>query len=312
MAVQLFKDLSLDQHYNEQGYAVFQLLNDSEKGQLIDLYSEVKDKLYFHEGIHITASMAEYDFRHMIGERIRSVIAEAIDRIFVDPLVYQGSFLIKKGNCSTNPIQLHQDWTFVNEADGFSSGSLWIALSHVGQEQGGISVLPGSHLYSTHYRYTPISTWLSPFKDHREELLTNSVPVDLEPGQAILWDHRLLHASTPNVSNEDRLVAGVAITSDRADVHLHYTNPNTPEEVGIYKVDAEIYEQYNAPDLEAIFSKKEFPKGIEQIAKYNIEENKQQMDWDKIQNTLHATETAVEHDQPDQGLLSRLTGWLFK
>ena len=152
-------------------------------------------------------------FSPHVNEIIRTpAILDAVEQIVgPDILVWSTGIFVKPAH-SASFVSWHQDLTYW----GLSSDrqvSVWLAFSPVNEENGCMRFLPGSHRHGQ-----------LPHEDivDQENLLTRgqravidfdeseSVRVELEPGQASLHHGHLLHCSGPNHSDHPRL--GLVIT----------------------------------------------------------------------------------------------------
>lgn len=91
----------------------------------------------------------------------------------------------------------HQDsryWRF----DRRELVSTWLALGQETRENGGLLVIPGSHILDFESGQFDASLFLRTDLADNEELLSRSVAVELEPGDLLLFHSRTLHAAGQN------------------------------------------------------------------------------------------------------------------
>lgn len=79
----------------------------------------------------------------------------------------------------------------------------WCPLTDVDEMNGAMQVIPGSHKLLPVMRDTARTDYYWPFV---EKLPAKMVTVPLKAGQALVFEDSIIHGSTPNRSNEDRLV----------------------------------------------------------------------------------------------------------
>jgi hypothetical protein len=113
-----------------------------------------------------------------------------------------GSFTVKLPG-QDGEVQLHQDWTFVDESRWWSLG-FWCALQDVGPANGCLEVLPGSHLLRRGWRGADQECPLAP---HEARLRAALVRLPLKAGEAVLFTQALIHASAPFASGDARVCA---------------------------------------------------------------------------------------------------------
>lgn len=238
------KNTLVQKSYHENGYAKLQFLNKQELHELLSFYEEIKNDLAYHSGLHISMEMAGEELGLLIKNKIKEIIESALKRSFKNYKVFQGSFIIKKKNEENNSIGVHQDWVFVDEEGGYTSATLWIALSDIVKKNGSVGFLPGSH-NDFNFRFVPMQVCETPYSDVQEELAETLIIEELKKGEALIWDHRVLHGSLPNLSEEDRLVSSIAITHADAPMQMVYKLPND-EKIGIFPIDVDFMNNYNS------------------------------------------------------------------
>jgi len=117
-------------------------------------------------------------------------------------------FPISVGYCinpanSTTGSRPHQDPNLVDETKGYSL-VLWVSLCDTNVQNGCLHVLPGSHLWGNHIRSNFHVRWK--FEEFLDDILwKNMSPVPTQSGDIICFDPALIHGSTPNKTNQERL-----------------------------------------------------------------------------------------------------------
>lgn len=251
-----------EERFLRDGYTKMEFLNTEERNALLQLYDNLKNDLPFHNGIHISVEMCGSSQGNRIRQSISEIITTALDRCFIDYKVFLGSFIIKKGAEERSEIGIHQDWIFVDEQKGYHSATLWMALDDVPVKRGGIGFIPGSHKDFNPIRFTPMQVYQSPFEPIKEDLVPLLRMEALKAGEAILWDHRVLHGSVPNSCDENRLVASIAITHEAAPMQMMYQLPNDNERIGIFPIDVQFMNAYNSHRIYEDYTKGEMLGGI--------------------------------------------------
>jgi hypothetical protein len=155
--------------------------------------------------------------------RLHRVIREAVEPCLQGVLPgwkgFLGAFLSKSAN-TENVLALHQDWTYVDEAE-HRSYIAWCPLIDTTVETGTLHVVPGSHRWLSDARG---SGFPSPFRDVEQLLLDEAlVALPLPAGDAVIYDAALLHASPPNRSGAVRPVAGLAMAPPGVALVHHHT-----------------------------------------------------------------------------------------
>lgn len=250
-AQQILVDEQLDKKLLEEGYVVIPFLSADEVSSLVNFYYEYHAKE--QDGIYATAHVSDISFRMKMNEEIKKVFARAIQQTFVNSNSLGGSF-IAKGKGSKGTLQPHQDWNIVDE-EKFRSFNIWVPLVDLNDDNGVIKVLPKSHAWLKSFRSANIS---SAYEKANDLLWQKMISLYMKKGEALIYDHRLLHASGENSSNEIRLAAVFGIIPQEAEMlYYHKADENTVE---VFESNPEFFLYGN------IF---EGPKGLKSRGKIN-------------------------------------------
>jgi hypothetical protein len=249
---QILKDEELDKRLLKEGYVVIPFLNKTEVLALVDFYNQNHPQQL--EGMYATAHVTDIDFRVKMNAFIKTVFENAIERTFANcnPL---GASFIAKGKGSKGTLSPHQDWNIVDE-DIYRSFNIWVPLVDVDEQNGTIKILPGSHLWLRNFRSANIS---SSFNNVNELLWPKMIALLMAKGEALIYDHRLLHASGENFTDKTRLTAVYGIIPAGAEMrYYHKADEHTVE---VFESNPEFFLYGN------IF---EGPKGLKSIKKFDF------------------------------------------
>jgi hypothetical protein len=142
--------------------------------------------------------------------------------------------MIVKGTHNKYLLQPHQDWNIVDESM-FRSFNVWIPLVDLNQENGAIMVMPGSHNWIDTYRHSSIPC---AFSQVHSLLLEKMQTLYLKAGEALIYDHALIHASHENRSGEVRVACASGIKPKEAEMLFYWNNNGIIEE---YKSNADFF-----------------------------------------------------------------------
>jgi hypothetical protein len=195
---QILKEEQLDKQLLEKGYVIVPFLDVVEVSALVNFYYENHSRQ--QTGMYATAHVPDIDFRIKMNNLIKKVFARAIEQYFVNYTALGGSF-IAKGKGAVGKLHPHQDWNIVDE-ENFRSFNIWLPLVDLHENNGALSIIPYSHTWLTTYRSANITGAYSHVNDL---LLDKMVPLYMKAGEALIYDHRLLHASGENTTDEIRL-----------------------------------------------------------------------------------------------------------
>jgi ectoine hydroxylase-related dioxygenase (phytanoyl-CoA dioxygenase family) len=256
----ILKDEKLQEHLDIEGYAVFDALKPERVAEVLTVFDQFKSQLPAVNGLHITLEHAEEQVRTNVAETLMDMLSEDFSHVFQDHKVFQGSFIYKESGRDDNPVPLHQDWTFVDEPSGQESYTLWVALCDISEETGAVGVIPGSHRELDQIRYTPNEMYtgyekIAPYAVER--------PVKyilLKAGQALLWNHKLVHNSLPNTSKTERRNASFCITGAAARLKNFFCSPKDGSVMDLHVPD-DFYLTHNSKSFMESYNKEESPLG---------------------------------------------------
>jgi len=126
--------------------------------------------------------------------------------------------LMQKEARSGGAWEWHQDYGYWYD-DGFltdNMASCYVALDPASRENGCLMVIPGSHHYGR-IRHVGVGEQVGAQMDRVNALKTrhDTVYVELNPGDAVIFHSNLLHSSNPNLSDHSRW--GIISSFFRAD-----------------------------------------------------------------------------------------------
>lgn len=207
-------DESMDFKLAEDGYVIFPLLDKNAIESLTNYYNNFqKDELnHFYSSTH----SPDFEFRKKSSDFIKKTISSLLPTILKDYKLLGGAFVVKPGN-GKGILQAHQDWNLVDETKA-RSYNLWIPLIDVNEENGAVFVLAKSHSKIQTIRGPQIA---SAFKQIEQELWKYLTPLPMKAGEALLYDHALLHGSPPNKTISARLGIVIGIVKKDIDLQIY-------------------------------------------------------------------------------------------
>ncbi|MBI3519100.1 MAG: methyltransferase domain-containing protein [Bacteroidetes bacterium] len=202
----------------ELGYTQFPLLDLTGIEKLKNYYRayQAEDPQHFYSSTH----SPNFDFRKNTSDFIKQVIEPYIAKHLDNYKLLGGAFVVKPAH-GKGILQAHQDWNLVDESLD-RSYNLWIPLIDVSEANGAIYVLDKSHNKIQTYRGPHIS---SVFKNIEQQLWPYLKILPMKEGEALFYDHALLHGSPPNNSSEHRIGVVIGVVKQDTDLLL-YANDN--------------------------------------------------------------------------------------
>lgn len=204
-----------DRELAVNGYSIFPLLDAVATDRLSRYYFEFQkeEPSYFYSSTH----SGDFGFRKRTSDLIKSVLAPLLPQHLKNYKLLGGAFVVKPPH-GKGILQPHQDWNLVDET-AFRSYNIWIPLVDVNPNNGAVFVLDGSHNKMPTYRGPGIP---SVFKDVESFAWQYMKPLNMKGGEALLYDHALLHGSPANQSDAIRLGIVAGVIPAAADMQLHF------------------------------------------------------------------------------------------
>ena len=154
-------------------------------------------------------------------------------------------------------INPHQDWTFIDGEPQTFSCTCWIPLVDTDYNSGTLGFVPGSHRLTNYVRASP-SVSFPNFSDHQRKIIfENTSYINLKAGEALVFNHRTIHSSSPNKLKAIRPAIGICFAPAEGKMIHYCRNPKTQDTVFKYEVDRDFYNLYNDSKLSELFSKGE-------------------------------------------------------
>lgn len=206
----------------ERGFVVVPMLSGDDVGQLRRRYEDLGLRAE-----HNYCSIHEPDpsLRRTISDEISELLRARLPAAgFARSRVMGGVFVVK--GPTDQFVELHQDPTVVDETR-FRSANVWIPLQDVDTHNGCLWVLPGSHHDAPNVRPGNGDDLPSYYANvPRTELWEAMTPIEMRAGEALVYDHRLLHGSQGNHGDELRLAIVAGLRAAGAAPRFYHLDPD--------------------------------------------------------------------------------------
>jgi len=216
------------------GFAVVQLLTPDE----LDAVAAAHERLAraSDEGLTIDYMRVDRTIMARVRTEVLPLVTGPLDAVFDRPRVIMATFVTKHPGPASEMF-LHEDRVFVDERR-HRAITAWIPLVPTGSAtgNGALQVVPASHRLPTGPSGSNTADAIRPFEaDLRRRLVTLDVPA----GSAVVYDTRLVHASTPNLTSQARTAfVCVVIPADAVPVHVVAAPDGT---LRLHEVDESFY-----------------------------------------------------------------------
>jgi hypothetical protein len=235
-----FKDPSFQKEFDQKGYVLVPSLLNSEQ---IDTLNSVFQKFRTrYEGpFHTSHFSRDISYKQQVHDAIAATVFPSAASYLNDFRPVFGNFMIKNADHDF-AMPLHSDWTYVNEPE-FSSAAVWIPLVDVSAENGCLGIIEGSHKVTDRIRGPEIQE--SARKDDKDWAKRYGKLLPMKAGDAIIYNHALLHYSPPNKSSSIRPAVNLSLAPANAPL-IHYCIPEGSKEIEMYQVtDSNFFIHYN-------------------------------------------------------------------
>jgi ectoine hydroxylase-related dioxygenase (phytanoyl-CoA dioxygenase family) len=210
----IFLNNTLEQAFLERGYVTVPLLSKGEVEELNAFFQKITPS---DSQLFTTFASSDTDYCLEVDSFTKKFLAPHFDRLFEKHRPFWGNFFLKSPGAEA--MQLHADLQYVDEPD-YISVNMWIPLCDTDPRNGALGVVPCSHLYLRSLRGTNMTA--SYRKLALEIQQRHGRTISLNAGTAIIYDHRLLHFSTANITASERLaIAMVGVPEEVRAIHFY-------------------------------------------------------------------------------------------
>lgn len=219
---QILLDASKQKELDENGYCIIPLLDIAMVETFVQMYRSIHE--IDSNGFFPSTYSNDSAYREKVSVALREKTAPLLLQHFINYKVFTGNFIIKHQGKNTE-LGLHQDMTLVDESR-YMGVNVWCPLCDIHEKNGAIWFLKGSNRLFPTYRGPTIPNIYDRFP---EEIRACMLPIYVKAGEAIVFDHSILHFSPPNLSKEDRVAFNIFISNKDATVMECYYNPSQNE-----------------------------------------------------------------------------------
>ena len=264
MVNNIFNNSVYATRFQEDGYFVLPFFCAEEIDNLKAIYDGIhhNEELIFES----TSFIEDAAFKEVINSQVELVFKTKIEALFQDYKSLGTSFLTKRIGNNTN-MPIHQDWTVVDE-DNFASVTCWIPLVDTTFHNGAMQVIEGSHLISKALRGPSL-----PISFNSIDLMPFLKTIPLKAGEAIIFNHALLHASHSNLSDKERVAVTFGLTHKEAQLLMYYSKGDTVEK---WEMPDSMFIEYPkirfAPAIGKL--KEEFDYKVQKITLQEVQKNR--------------------------------------
>jgi hypothetical protein len=228
MIQEVFYDNYLNKTFAEQGYVKLQFLETYQIKELSEFYDNIHSK----QLAEFTSFMDDsFDYKLEIDRQIKEVFEPSSKKLLNRHVPFWGNFFTK--HPETPQMPLHADLQYVDENHDISL-NIWTPLSKTNFNNATLGVVPRSHLAMKQVRGLNIT---DSYKKNANEIAQSCVEyLDFEPGEAIIYDHRLLHLSSANNTNKKRVAATLSMVPKNQKVQMFFAENEGDTTFYLYQI----------------------------------------------------------------------------
>ncbi|MCO5249515.1 MAG: phytanoyl-CoA dioxygenase family protein [Chitinophagales bacterium] len=235
----IFKDPELQRRYEVEGYVVVQFYSEEDIKELKNIFNAMSSELE-DRGFYISIMSKNVEYKKKVHPLIKAIAQKRVDDILIDTAFVSSSFAVK--NIGESSIfDLHQGVTFTDE-NKFETYTAWTPLLDVDKNNGCLFVLPRSHKLWKQIKKTP--DFISPIRNIKEHLWNKyAVEIKMKAGEALIFNHNLIHGSKANNGNTIRIATLNALMPKEAPLYLYTSTNQDPNdrELEVYQFHKDNY-----------------------------------------------------------------------
>ncbi len=229
MIEKVFYDQELDSQLFNQGYVKINFLNEDQQKRLGEFYQLTHQQ---HEAPFTTFMSDDFKYKRAVDIKIKEIFEPSLSGVFRRHVPFWGNFFSKQSGSSQMP--LHSDLQYTDETEDLSL-NIWTSLSKTNKRNATLGIVPKSHKLMHQHRGINI---IAAYDKNADAIADKFVQyVDFEPGEAIIYDHRLLHLSSKNESEEIRIAATLVMVPNDKPVQMYFAEQEGDTTFFLYQID---------------------------------------------------------------------------
>lgn len=227
----VFYNNKLNDSLQKEGYVIVSLLDETELNLLENFFYSPVNKEFQETFTTYACNDSAYKkkvdslLKEIIGNKLKSIITE-------DMIPFWGNFMMKIPSENSN-MPLHTDWQYVDEKK-YISLNVWTPFTDTNLENGALHVVPKSHLSCNYPRGMNLPRYYEINEAETKQKFGKAL--FLKKGEAVIYDHRLLHYSFPNKSDKNRLAATLVYVPKETAVSIFYKDDST-QKTQLYEIE---------------------------------------------------------------------------
>jgi hypothetical protein len=234
----VFNDQALDDQFRRDGYVVIPLLNATEVQELIKAHDIFAPEL--SSDFDTTSFSPDEQYRRQVANAIDPIVQPHALPLLAGYKPILTNFISKRGSTKKGKVRLHQDYTFVDQSR-VTGVHVWIPLIDVDENNGCLTVYPGTHSMVNHIAAFPSlvkPNYHWPWRDVTPLMESYcGIQLPMKAGEALFFNERLLHRSGENQTPGMRPCAVGAYIPEQETMRLYSPSEQDPNVLDILALD---------------------------------------------------------------------------
>jgi hypothetical protein len=231
----------LERRFRRDGYVITPVAPPEVLARALEVFQEYDSGIT--EGYYASIHSPDNGYKAKVDAALSEILWPHLDALLHEHRSLIAAFMVKPPTGPT-VVPLHQDWNTKDESDG-AGITCWIPLTPISDVEGRMRVLPGSHRYMQNLRGSP--GFPAPYQQISDRIRDElTVTLDVQVGEVLIMDGRVLHTTDQNESGRMRVCAYInALPADARTLH-YYLGPDGVVEA--FWVDESFYTNFHIGD----------------------------------------------------------------
>lgn len=254
--IPVFRSPEHEKFFRKNGYVLIDLIPQETIEKIKAAFAELKPDdnfsptpgVYTSQTYHCTFLDTNIEYKKQVNRLFTECLMPFVNTVLNDFKMLNGSFYVKpvgKGH-----LEIHENWCHLLDLSE-TTVTAWFPIIDVNKTNGTIHIIPGSH------KLVPSIATLNGvtyFHDFEEELVRDYFePVEMKPGECIIFDDTLLHYSPDNFSQEVRPAIQIELLPARLQPIMYQVNEQKhPGELEVFEVAPDFFLYENKTSLTAL------------------------------------------------------------
>ncbi|MCB9211716.1 MAG: phytanoyl-CoA dioxygenase family protein [Ignavibacteriales bacterium] len=237
----LFIDPQLETEFRDNGFVVIpDFLTKDEVSEAFALFKKIHSSLP-ESGMWHTLFEQDNQLKVQTAEILQQICNRAIAKYFEPETHGRGYFMIKNTG-EDSASKPHQDPSFI-DYNTYNSGTVWIPLVDITAQNGNMYVWKGSHK-----EFCQPIAYFQPqaIENKYEEIKDKCTQIYMKAGDVLFFNHRVVHGSLPNFTDEIRPVIAYGIYPKATQLYYPFLKKRFwNKEIRFYKIDMNFFSQHD-------------------------------------------------------------------